>query len=69
MSVRSQINQWLWVHRGEQFQGSLGRPEVLGKQAAMETRFRENTVVAAVVVLADSHTFPKQLAREFLRST
>lgn len=32
-------------------------------QATMETRFREN----AVVTLAGSHKFPKQVAREFLR--
>lgn len=47
--------------------GSLGRPEVLGKQAAMETEFRENALVVAVV-LASSHRFPKQLAKELLRS-
>lgn len=39
---------------------------MLGKQAAMETKVRENAVVAVVVVLVDSHKFPKQL--EFLRS-
>lgn len=39
--------------------GSLGRPEVLGKQAAVETKVRGNAVVA--VVLIGSHTFPKRL--------
>jgi len=33
----------------------------------METKIRENAL-GVVVVLASSHTFPKQLAREFLRS-
>lgn len=37
------------------------------QEAAGETKMMENAVVAAVVVLADSHKFPKQL--EFLRST
>lgn len=47
--------------------GSLGRPEVLDKQATMETKIRENARVVAVV-LTSSHKFPKRLAREFPRS-
>lgn len=56
---RYQINWWLGVHWGGQFLGSLGRPEMLGKQAAMETKVRENAVVAAMVALEESHKFPK----------
>lgn len=41
---------------------------MLGKEAAMETKFRENAVVAAVVALAESHKFSKQLVREFMKS-
>lgn len=62
MFMRSQRNQWLWVHcrvlGGRQFLGSLGRPEVLDKQAALETKF-SGKAVAAAVVLIGSHKFPE----------
>lgn len=43
---------------GRQFLGSLGRPEVLDKQAALETKFSGKAVVAAVVLIG-SHKFPE----------
>lgn len=52
---------------GRPIPGFTGRPEMLGKPAAMETKVRENAAVVAVVVLTGSHKFSKRMAREFLR--
>ena len=42
---------------GRPIPGFTGRPEMLGKPAAMETKVRENAAVVAVVVLTGSHKF------------